>query len=320
MFGSYEFLPFGFMDRPKKTTAKKKKKQQHWSGANTVDELKELCRAAKLNVSGTKVQLQERLKTCSAWTEYSGFLEDLKRKCREKGLIVSGKRQQLILRLLQDENGTGQPKRSAGTINDDGNFQPKKRAKSMKLPEVDMLTERAYKKAHPPDSVTNKWGNWTYKQHYSRCVQFTNETIDREVFQKLLFERGEEEVAWQVIFAVLQFIIYEYEAQLNECRAKIARMPKGSMVMAPTPFKPTGKGYAETDVQFKLFPKLIEAMKATSSRQKLFELGASKLLRDLESELRIFKDEKFSAALNEYLGVHDEASVGDSENDADNED
>jgi len=114
----------------------------------------------------------------------------LKQKCRDKGLVVSGKRFDLILRLLQDACGTGQPKRAANSEYDEttGTFQPKKRAKSMTLPDAEKIRERAYKKAFPPDSVTLKWPNWTSKQHCSRCIALPNDIIEKEIFEKLLFE------------------------------------------------------------------------------------------------------------------------------------
>ena len=148
------------------------------------DELKALCRAAKLPVSGTNAELCERLcqgelsapytyeyapeKFSRARFEYEmvggywsggeydkgpapppaqqgskrsiGYSnENLKQMCKEKGLQVSGKRYELVLRLLQNESGFGgAPKRVA--VDEGG--QPKKRAKSMKLPNIEKIEER----------------------------------------------------------------------------------------------------------------------------------------------------------------------------------
>ena len=70
-------------------------------------------------------------------TGYSN--DNLKQMCKEKGLQVSGKRYELVLRLLQNESGCGgEPKRVA--VDEGG--QPKKRAKSMKLPNIEKIEER----------------------------------------------------------------------------------------------------------------------------------------------------------------------------------
>jgi hypothetical protein len=173
----------------KKAAKKATKTYNNWFEKLKGDELKALCRAAKLPVSGTNAELCDRLclgelsapytyeyapeKFSRARFEYefgstggywsgdennrgpapkpaqqgskrsTGHSNDnLKQLCREKGLQVSGKRYELVLRLLQAESGVGgAPKRVAT----DESGQPKKRAKSMKLPNVEKIEERVSK-------------------------------------------------------------------------------------------------------------------------------------------------------------------------------
>jgi len=293
-------LRIRFHAKEKKRKKPKKKTYKNWFEKLTADQLKQLCRAAKLPVSGTKEQIVNRL--CEGEfsgkyrPEYRVRMEVLKAECREKGLQVSGKRFDLVLRLLQNETGAGgQPKRFAGEIDEEGKFQPKKRAKSMKLPNVDKLTERAFKKAFPPDEVQWKWSNWTSKQHCSRCVDLAIDIIKKEVFEKELFERGEEELAWKVIHAVTRWIVYGNPRE-------ITTPPKGYYIMAPASTQPHGMGYASYDVKDTLYPLLMKAMEATSSKNRLQELGGE-LLRDLEAEARshCVESEEFSDTLDEYL-------------------
>jgi hypothetical protein len=89
--------------------------------------------------------------------------DEIKELARTKGLAVSGKRYDLVLRLLQLDNGVGTPKRAAGEMSESGVFEPKKRAKSMKLPtNTDVFRERVLMKI---DVDTSKWSNQKYKDH-----------------------------------------------------------------------------------------------------------------------------------------------------------
>jgi hypothetical protein len=135
--------------------------------------------------------------------------EQLKSECRNKGLVVGGKRFDLVLRLLQHETAaqTGiEPKKAQGTFDDTtGEFKPKPRAKCMKLPDPVKLGERMKKKAYPTEKEQSKWGNNKFKYHASSCIMLCNELLQKEVVEKDLFSRGEEELVWQV---VLELILY----------------------------------------------------------------------------------------------------------------
>lgn len=296
-------VALGFVRAPreKKKNQTPKPKITVWFEACTVDELKKLCRAAKVSCSGTKSALVDNLCNGEYSKKYCSnnevYLEHLKQQCREQGLQVSGKRYELVLRLLQNETGAGgQPKRAAGEMDDHGNFQPKKRAKSMKLPNVAKLEERAYKKAFPPDEVKHKWSNWTHKDHCRRCILLAIELIKKEVEEKELFLRGQEELAWQVIYAVTRWIV--------ELHSKPKPKPKvcGQWVYPHGPMVPPGMGAAHYEMVHSLFPSLVRAMQATSSKERVHQL-AGKFLRDLEAEAHDYGTDcpKFSAALDEYV-------------------
>jgi hypothetical protein len=99
---------------PKKAAKKTKKKLDNWFEGRTCQELKTLCKAAKLQVSGTKPELGKRLMqhifTANLECE---SLPSLKEKCRQRLLQVSGSKYDLMLRLLYDEYQTGTAKRAA---------------------------------------------------------------------------------------------------------------------------------------------------------------------------------------------------------------
>jgi hypothetical protein len=223
---------FGF-GPPRKKARKKKQTNANWFETCSIAELKQLCKAACLPVSGTKAVLVERLIQSDVANSYAytyspergsmfvnydsdtperekkqpkgagrpnGLSNDcVKQRCREKGLLVSGKRFDLVLRLLQavTSHKTGvEPKKAAGSFNEEtGKFEPKKRAKSTKLPNPAMLDERARKKACPTEAMQDKWSNWKFKQHCLSCVNLASEIIEKEIFEKNLFNRGEEKLA-----------------------------------------------------------------------------------------------------------------------------
>lgn len=283
---------------------KKKKKSSFWLENCKLEELKELCRAAKLKVSGTKPELVTRI--CEADREkipedfIYNTLGYLKNQCREKGLIVSGKVWELVVRLLQDKHGTGQPKRTAGTFDEEtGVFQPKKRAKSMKLPNVEKISERAYKKAYPGEKVTDKWGKYTSREHCLRCLQLATNIIDKEVFEKELFQRSHEDIAWKVIFEVLRFVTWDDKEKQKEYYARQNVRPGGMIMIAPE-FKPSGMGVACDYIKIDVLPRLMKAIGFTSSDTKLEEL-AGKLLRAFHREIGAYsiKDKNFSKGLIE---------------------
>lgn len=220
-----------------------------------------MCRAAKLTVSGTKSEAVEHLLQGEFSSKYSFDCSirnaTLKEQCREKGLQTSGKRFDFVLRLLQDETGAGgEPKRAAGEMDENGVFHAKKRAKSMKLPNLEKLTDRAYKKAFPSDEVQWKWSNWTSKQHCTRCIVLACDIITKEIFEKELFDRGEEKLAWQVIDGITRWFVYGLPP-------KVTSPPRGRIIMLPGATKPRGMGYASRELKDTLYPLLVRAMQAS---------------------------------------------------------
>ena len=297
-----------------KKTPKPKQKYNNWFEKLTVTELKSLCRASKLAVSGTKDELCIRLcngdtMSCDYAYEYapeklsrkrfeaemssSGYSnaaaqlppaqqgskrntaysnQQLKDMCRDKGLIISGKRYDLVLRLLQNESGVGgEPKRAAGGTLDTetGVFQPKKRAKSMKPPNVDKFQERIFKKCFPSQDVKGKWSNNKYKYHPSDCMSYMSNIIEKEIFEKELFERGEEQCAWELINVILNIITVGNEARRREW---VAEHSGGSFfcMIGGTEFE---LNRCSDDLRGTFLPQLVKAMKATSAKSVVAELS-----------------------------------------------
>lgn len=325
----------------KKKEKKKRKVHNNWFEKCDLNQLKQLCKASGLKVSGTKTVVCNRLclgdlsrpyayeyarerfsrariehecyRGCSgsegedetvvlppaqqgSKRESAFSMDCLKEMCRKKGLIVSGKRFDLVLRLLQNESGKGgSPKRAAGTLDTEGNFQPKKRAKSMTLPNSGKIKERAFKKACPSMESKRKWSNNKHKDHGNVCVEFASNIIEKEIFEKELFERGEEKLAWEVINAVLCYIVYIVHGDKEYERAYYAENT-GQMGFDINTKPELGRAWSIST----LFSKLIRAMKATSSNEKLREFG-EEILRGLQRQAAIYfmVDEDFDNALDE---------------------
>ena len=79
----------------------------------TVDQNKQLCKAAKLRHVGKKDELIERLCEDDQTSDYAcevhhiGLnVEQLKARCRQRNLQVSGSKFDLVLRILHCDNGT----------------------------------------------------------------------------------------------------------------------------------------------------------------------------------------------------------------------
>eukprot|EP00573_Skeletonema_grethae_P003375 CAMPEP_0201685684 /NCGR_PEP_ID=MMETSP0578-20130828/376_1 /ASSEMBLY_ACC=CAM_ASM_000663 /TAXON_ID=267565 /ORGANISM="Skeletonema grethea, Strain CCMP 1804" /LENGTH=441 /DNA_ID=CAMNT_0048169625 /DNA_START=47 /DNA_END=1372 /DNA_ORIENTATION=- len=313
----------GGLKPPKKKAKKAKKKYNNWFEKLTLTELKSLCRASKLAVSGTKDELcirlcngelssdyayeyaPERFSRARFEAEMPGYgscdelfgasaaslppaqqgskrdtaytNQQLKDMCKSAGLIVSGKRYDLVLRLLQNESGVGgAPKRAAGTIDEEtGVFQPKKRAKSMKPPNVEKLQERIFKKCFPSDEVKHKWSNNKYKYHPSDCMTYMSNIIEKEIFEKELFERGEEKCAWELINVILNIITFGNEARRKEWAAEQAGSGSRYVFMiGGTDFE---LNRCSDDLKLTFLPQLVKAMKATSKKTVVAELSGKLL-------------------------------------------
>jgi hypothetical protein len=283
----------------KKQKTSKKAKAANWFEKCTVDQLKQLCKASLLQVSGSKPKLVERLiqgDISSRFENGGDGTESLKSECREKGLVVSGTLFELILRLLTNEtcSQTGvEPKKAQGTFDpESGKFQPKVRAKSMKLPDPEKLSERMHKKAYPPQKVMWSWSNWTSKQHCYRCMSLTTELLQKEVIDKNLFERGEEELAWQVVTELVRWWLYT--------NGEIGR--RGGPVR--------GMGYCSSEVS-ELNEIHLKFVKQTKEKEKLVEWGVERLLRDLHAEAGDYgaNEEGFSQKLDQCFLEKDNEST-----------
>ena len=340
--------------RKSKAPKKQKKTYANWFEKLKGDELKALCRATKLPVSGTTAALCQRLcggelsapytyeyapeKFSRARFEYdfgscgygsgyennrgpppkpaqqgskrsSGYSnENLKAMCKEKGLIVSGKRYELVLRLLQAESGVGgAPKRVAT----DESGQPKKRAKSMKLPNVEKIEERVMKKYFPPQETKHKWSNNKYKYHGQDCITWSVNLLNKEVFDKELFERGEEKIGWGVINAILYRLTEGNKEERDEYYAK----QRGTLVFA---LGGTHIEFNRCDWEMKndFLPLIIKAIKATSSKEVVGELSGD-MLFGFHRQLRQYYSKEFinsfTDVLNEYIPRKDPGELAEPE-------
>ena len=176
-------------------------------------EIKELCRACKLeptelitemaemlcnNEHASKYAFDSQRITVQSMMPFSNSVEDdnvgisldhIKQLATEKGLSVSGKRSDIVLRLLQLENGVGAPKRTIQHENGGEEVVPKKRAKSMKLPENDNLRARIRTKIFGVN--TSKFSDNKYKNFASNLMEeiakiITGESVFRACVKLLV--------------------------------------------------------------------------------------------------------------------------------------
>ena len=170
------FTNLVFHLKSKKSNKKKKKKQtpNNWFETLTIPQIKELCKACKLKpLTGTKMELCQRLLDNSSTKSYGynyNTITNLKRTCKEKNLIQSGNKYDLVLRLIQNDHGTGQSKRTTTTTTtttgeeqqDEVVITTKKR--KINPPKPETMYKRMEKKMK---SVSQKkyQGPYTCKQH-----------------------------------------------------------------------------------------------------------------------------------------------------------
>jgi len=203
----------------------------------------------------------------------------------------------------------GDHKRTAGEMHEESNIQtPKKRAKSMKLPNVESIKERVYKKFFPPDKVKMKWGNNKYKYYPTELIQYCCELIDKEVFGKELFQRGEEKISWEVINVML----YRFTVGNIEKRQEWAAQHRGHGMFMMIGGTQIEFGRCGWELRCDLLPKLVQAMKMTSSKEWLGEISG-KFLWDFHGRLMDYslendtwrtedgKSGSFKEILNEFV-------------------
>ena len=110
---------------------------------------------------------------------YGISLDGIKGIAKKKGLVTSGNRFSLVLRILESDNGVGAPKRARGDFNETtGEFVPRKREKSMKIPDMVALQDRIERKI----SVDKySWGNQRFKDHCTTIVSTIEQIIANEI-------------------------------------------------------------------------------------------------------------------------------------------
>lgn len=301
--------PLGTGEGPS-TKRQKKSKKRSWFDQCSLQELQQLCKAALLPASENKYTLVETLLQAELTAPYayvfrpnnfgfSGYGSDydslsdelnglsnaeLKDQLKEKGLTTSGKRFDLVLRLLQyaTREKTGIVlKQAPGTFDEKtGKFIPKARAKKMKLPDPEKVSERMLKVARPDYHVQNNWSNNMTKDHFQRCLDLAMKIMQSEIIDKNLFERGEEQLAWTIVLNCLCWLIYPY-GDVENSTMEDKDLEKDEMT-------PMGIGRCSWDLHHHLFPRLNTFVKTTCenlSRDKgtklMKEWNIEKLLRDL---------------------------------------
>ena len=171
-----------------KEEKKKKPKPANWFETCTSDQLKALCKASKLQVSGTKALLCQRLLTNPGASKYVNHSQAiLKQNCKDKLLVQSGKKFDLILRLLHAEFGTGEAKRAATeTITDESTGKQVQVLKKRKtIPSPKALYTRVEKKlkSSSQEKYESKAG---YRRHAGDVYNFMKRLIEEHCIENQL--------------------------------------------------------------------------------------------------------------------------------------
>lgn len=208
MYGMYGGL-YGF-SKPKKAKKPKKVPKDSWFERLTNDELKSLCKSAKLRLSGTKPELVARLLENEGTARFGveskparfplhedytpGIdgvtLDGLKSECKDAGISSTGTKFKLVERLVQHANGTGAPKRAANVMlnpdgstayDENGNAVVKKRKPSTVRPDLVKVADRIDRKIFVDKS---RWSDYKYKAHASDVCEAGEKIITAEVENK----------------------------------------------------------------------------------------------------------------------------------------
>jgi hypothetical protein len=192
MFSFYGLygMPIRRRGGPKKKKTKPRKAS--WFEECTAPQLKELCKACKLPVSGSKGDLVSRLQQNDFCSHFGGnkrsntsmrslingtahhgnvvSVDDLKEMCRARLLTVSGTKFDLVLRICQHENGTGGDtlKRAATeTVVDEESGVEKQVAKKRKpnKPSPSTFYTRVQKKIEACATQKKYQSHWGSKGH-----------------------------------------------------------------------------------------------------------------------------------------------------------
>ena len=218
---------------PKKAKKAKKPPKDNWFERLSNDELKSLCRSAKLPVSGTKAELVARLlvdqRTARFGVEskadrivgdgewipgtYGETLESLKYECKNAGLSSTGSKFKLVERLVQHACGTGAPKRAANVmLNPDGSTAYDENGKAVvkkrkvgkpTKPNLDKIKERMRAQIYVDK---RKWSDAKYKAHASVVCGTGDKIITAEVENKMSFFKERDPIAYQVCIEVIRAV------------------------------------------------------------------------------------------------------------------
>ena len=184
-------------NRPSSKKKKTKAKKDNWYERLTVDELKQICRAANLPVTGTKKVIIERLLNNESTNDYAWEgqaigcnVGQLKSRCQERNLVQSGTKLSLVLRIVQYDHGSAPEATAAATKrpapqNADGAAAKKKRKPAK--PDLEKIHDKVLRKI---ESCSQK----KYQSHYgSKChspevYSCVNDIIQNECFEKKYVE------------------------------------------------------------------------------------------------------------------------------------
>jgi len=176
-----------------RSSGKKKKTKvpkDNWFERIKVDELKQICRAAKLPVTGAKKIIIGRLFDNETTEKYSaegrwGYTVDtLKEECSKRNLVQSGNKFTIVLRLVQFDNGTAPEAIAAATkrpapTNPDGTAKKSKPSR----PKLDKIYERVQKKVLSCDQKKYQ-SHWGSKTHSPELYSMIEKLIDKECIEK----------------------------------------------------------------------------------------------------------------------------------------
>jgi len=185
----------------RKSSSKKKKpkaKKDNWYERLTVDEIKQICRAAKLPVTGAKKVLIERLIENESTNDYAWEgpvigcnLAILKSRCQQRNLLLSGTKFSLVLKIVQHDHGSAPEATAAATKrpapqNVDGAGAPAKKRKQA-TPDLGKIYEKVNKKIEScrQKKYQSHYGSKDHAPEVYSCIQ---DIIDNECFEKKYVE------------------------------------------------------------------------------------------------------------------------------------
>jgi hypothetical protein len=123
-FGSHRHFGLFFGGGRRLHKEPKKPKPENFYASIPLPQVKDFCKACKLNVNGNKSELVGRLMEIPLVASLGRVnLSELKQACKDRLLIVSGNKADLLMRILYHEYGTGTAKRAATEtiVDEDGN-------------------------------------------------------------------------------------------------------------------------------------------------------------------------------------------------------